>query len=88
MALQFNFDNIYGADVSSAYAKIEDVRITPEQYVTFTVKVYVSEQARTDNKQPIAHLSFNKSACNFSVSFEELYAYLKTLPEFNGAQDV
>lgn len=86
MALQFNYENDFGLTVSSAYAKVEDLRVSNET-VQFTLKIFGNEQARLDDKQPLAYRSIEKPLENFSVSYQELYNYLKTLPEFAGATD-
>lgn len=87
MALQFNFTNDNsGLTITNAYAKLGNFH-GDKTNVRFDVEIFVSSEARLDNKQPISHLTFNVPYSD-GMSIASLYTYMKTLPEFSQAIDV
>lgn len=91
MALQYNLTMDSGVVVNSAYATINQI-FTIHNSSTNThsvnVEVYKDVAAFTAGNPPVTNIGivrdFDPTA---SVSFNDLYTWLKTLPEFAGAVD-
>ena len=91
MALQLNItETEVGASFNAAYAKIvnfhgenmPDIGVE----VNFTVDFYASLEAREQNARPVHRMHFNIILPAGDL-MTGLYGYLKTLPEFDGAED-
>lgn len=91
MALQINITQTeVGASFNAAYAKIThfsghnmpDIGVV----VDFTVDCYASLAARDQNARPVHRMHFNISVPEGDL-MGGLYNHLKTLPEFDGAED-
>ena len=87
MALQFNYESNHGFTFDGGYLRISVLHIQ-DGMVNFQYHIYANEQARQNNSIPLTQKTIQKPLVNFSVSYAELYTYLKTLPEFADAQDV
>ena len=93
MALTLRIENTeVGHTFDAAYAKITSFHgmIPPdpddETVVGFYVDFYATLEARQNNSRPIHRMNFHTSlpAGDFMPG---LYNYLKSLPEFTGAED-
>lgn len=95
MALIKSFTDRFGGEHESAYFKILKTSVNALEPSCFVViGVFVNEQARLGNKEPVEIIEVNIGD-DFShaygslagVSWEKTYIYLKTQPEFAGATD-
>jgi hypothetical protein len=91
MALQLNItDTEVGASFNAAYAKI--VHFHGENMpdagvmVDFIVDCYASSAAREQNARPVHRMHFGIRLPEGDLMVG-LYNHLKTLPEFEGAED-
>ena len=91
MALQLNItETEVGASFNSAYAKI--VSFHGENMpdfgimVNFIVDCYASSAAREQNARPVHRMHFDIKLPEGDLMVG-LYNHLKTLPEFEGAED-
>ncbi len=74
--------------VTAGYHNAEIIKKTDEQKVFVQVHSYLDKQARLDGKVPLARGSVLILPDEYNSPIEDAtYAYLKTLPEFNGAID-
>lgn len=94
MALLLNIENTnVGVSFDSAYAKVVSFksRFTEEEEektVLVIVEFYASTKARQSNSQPVKDLDFKINLSDLQGNvLPAIYAYLKTLPEFSGAED-
>lgn len=92
MALLLNIENTdVGVSFSSAYAKVMGFKsrfIDTEKTVMIFVIVYASTEARQAESQPVKSLDFMVDITYLQGDIlPAIYAYLKTLPEFEGAED-
>ena len=91
MALQLNItDTEVGASFNAAYAKIahfhgENMPAVGVR-VDFIVDFFASSAAREQNARPVHRMHFGISLPEGDLMVG-LYNYLKTLPEFEGAED-
>lgn len=86
MALQvaYNVEH-YGLDASEAYVKIYRYE-GDKDFITIHIAIWISDEARFDNKEPIEFREYSIPYDDQALT--DLYIYLKTLPEFDGAIDV
>lgn len=95
MALKINKTLNNGVEATECYVKVACLErcnfFTPGlegkvEKTIVSVVLYYSEEARLDKKQPLSTSSYTiNEKLN---SFEEIYNYLKTLDEYQGAEDV
>jgi len=92
MALQYNLIMESGIVVNAAYATITNIytqHIQTRNIHNINVEVYNNLSSYNDGKPPVTTISISRAFDpNDTVSFNDLYTYLKTLPEFTGATDV
>lgn len=93
MALKIAQENDYGILMPAAYARISKVEAThpavgpPIQYIY--VDWYYDAAARQNNKLTFGQSIFEREYDDIaSVSMADLYTWLKTQPNFSGAEDV
>lgn len=91
MALQLSQATDFGIVAPESYAKIQRVVIDSyRQNVVIFVEFFFDQAARHSDKRPMSSSTFD-APLTIPVSdtvIASCYTYLKTLPEFNGAQDV
>lgn len=87
MALQKQISTDYGIDGN--YIKITNINANKES-VSMTVHLYASQTARANTSQPLTGYVFECALPTGTGNdlLVDLYAHLKTLPEFAGATDV
>lgn len=83
MALQKTITTPYGIEVPDAYFRVEYVRVTSKTSIQFNVYGYAdpSKQFIVESLESCAY------DLNGDNPIKQAYAYLKTLPEFEGAID-
>ena len=86
MALQKEYETSSG--ITANYHKIGKINYEKESGAYFEVEIYLNESARRDNKKPLETRTFYSENINVDEPLvTQLYNYLKTLPEYEGAQD-
>lgn len=80
--------------ISANYWKITQINILADRMVGVSVACYIDEQNRLDGYKPVLTRDYtiDISCENPQINldnpiFAELYTYLKTLPDFDGATD-
>lgn len=78
--------------VTTNYHRILFIMATTNSHNSIAVLSYVDEQAREDELNHIIELPYQKSTTyeteyKENMTIEEAYEYLKTTPEFEGAED-
>ena len=89
MALQKNIDTAFG--IPAVYWRVVEAReVFVEGALHIKLFGYLTKEARDAGKACIAdiHVTFEGDKYKPSMSREEVYGLLKTLPEFAGALDV
>jgi len=87
MALTFNIENTtVGAAFNAAYAKIVDFHGQNNGRVMVVVDVFASQSARQQDAKPVHRFAYDLPVPNGDL-MPGLYASLKSMPEFEGAQD-
>lgn len=79
--------------VTTKYHRILYITKTVNRQNSIAVLSYVDEIARTDEQESTLAQPYQKSityetAYNDTMTVSDAYNYLKTLPEFDGAEDV
>ncbi len=79
--------------VTTSYHRIMFLQQTINRHNSIAVLSYVDEEAREAEKhnileQPYKVSTTYETAYNEEMTVEKAYEYLKTLPEFEGAEDV
>lgn len=79
--------------VVTSYHRILYIKITTNKQNSIAVMSYVDEEARESEKESDISQPYNKAITyetgyDESMTVEKAYEYLKTLPEFEGAEDV
>lgn len=88
MALSINIENTrVGVDFNAAYAKIVDFHGHNNGYIEFVVDVFASASAREQLANPVHRMGYKLPIPSGDL-MPGLYAALKAMPEFEGAQDV
>ncbi len=87
MALQKSLVSPHGLPVSACYVKISSFAGDKAQ-VSVTVQCFYDEQSRLDGKLPLWTESFEFANLENGATMSQMYAVLKTVPQFNGALDV
>jgi hypothetical protein len=84
MALSKTITTKSGVTVQNAYHRVREVKIQGTNYLHFKVKSF----ADASQGQPFAEEEYG---CPYDVEgtnpLNQAYTYVKTLPEFSGAQD-
>lgn len=93
MALQQTLQLQNGLTATNAYCRIDAVSATHNQQqgdVQFvSVMCYASQQAYQDGKSTIEHLHYVREYNDTeNVTMGQLYAWLKTQPGFENAEDI
>lgn len=96
MALQVAYtDPKTGASTETAYVRIEDIHITlRDAQITLLVSLYWSQEAAQEGKEPIRKLETIRIPQNLAAGtfrnalLTQMYTYLRTLPRFDGAENV
>lgn len=86
MALLHSLSLSSGIDLPNAYAKIDTFMGTKDS-MTVDVAWFSSEQARLDEKPSVHRQSYMLPGVPNEDLLTSTYNYLKTLPEFAGAED-
>jgi hypothetical protein len=84
MALQLPWD-AYGVTFPTAYARVEDVKVTSGNAGWTSVTVYTDDTKQHRIAQLVADFEVDKSGANIHT---QAYAAAKLLPELAGAVDV
>ena len=79
--------------VVTNYHRILSITQTVNRQNSIAVLSYVDGQSRTDEKESILNQPYSKSITyettyDDTMTAESAYAWLKTLPQFEGAEDV
>jgi len=84
MALKKTVTTTHGLEVVDAYHRIEDVKFQGKDVIKFHVKSYKDAASAV----PFSDVDFG---CAYDISggnpFSQAYAFVKTTPDFSGAQD-
>ena len=91
MALRKNIRQEDG--VTTSYHRILQIIQTVNRQTSIAVLSYVDEVARDDEKTFVIQQPYSKSityetAYDESMTVAKAYEYLKTLPQFEGAEDI
>jgi hypothetical protein len=83
MAIQSSIKTEFGIDLQDAYVRVENAALPSKDLIVFTAVTYAKA-----NFPPIFKRQYT---CQHNLEGEnaikQAYKYLKTLPEFEGAQD-
>jgi len=86
MALKIAVTTVQGLQAPNAYHRIEEIQIPNKTSMTLAVRSY------SDDTAAMPAFSDMLVTCAYDAAgqnpFKQGYAYLKTLPFFNGALDV
>lgn len=79
--------------VTTNYHRILFITITPNRQNSIAVLSYVDGQARMDEKENVLAQPYQKSITHettydANMTITTAYEYLKTLPDFEGAEDI
>jgi hypothetical protein len=85
MALQSNITTDSGVSVQNAYSRVEKVKMTSKQSISFELASYINSEVNTAFSSK-GYLS--KYELEGSNPIKQAYLHLKTLPEFADALDV
>ena len=87
MALQMEYTNEYGL-TTQAYIKIDDL-IWKKENTMLRIEVFANKQARNEDKRPLEMIveHFQPDLNSLDNLVKQAYTYLKTLPEFENAED-
>lgn len=86
MALKLSLkESILGIPLDEAYIKIEHIR-GDKSRIEATLTIHATEEARKADKVIIQMIDIRMPTEKFT-GLPSLYEYIKTLPEFAGAQD-
>ena len=97
MAIRIQFeDRETGATYDTAHIRVLPASIKLDfvnQLASFDVLVYFNQTAATGGRREVARRTFILGGAEFVATFgtpitNRAYAFLKTLPEFSGGQDV
>lgn len=83
MALEVNYTTSSDVTINSAYVRVEGVQLSKE-HASFVVCYYVSASSKTAADRQVNSCSYDLEGEN---PIKQAYLYLKTLPEFEGAED-
>ena len=90
MALQKSIKQSDG--VLTNYHRILFVQSTINSHISISVFSYINEETRhdvsTEEVHPYISCTTYETAYKENMTVEEAYSYLKTLPVFEGAEDV
>ena len=88
MALQISTSTDYGVTATEGYVKISRFRGDKDN-ISVIVETFYNNTARTNGDQPLkVDLYETTTPTSNTAIMTYLYNYLKTLGEFEGAQDV
>lgn len=78
--------------IVTSYHRIAFMQITTNRQNSITVFSYINEDARDEEKeeivvQPYCQSTTYETGYNQTMTVDSAYEYLKTLPEFEGAED-
>lgn len=83
MALEKNFQTVYGINISNAYCRVDNIVINSKIKLSFLLKIYADKTAKEIQSEV-----FN---CDYDIAGEnplkQAYEHLKKLPEFADAVD-
>jgi hypothetical protein len=83
MAIKLTKTTASGLVAPDAYHRVENLSLANKAHMTFAVRSYIGTNKPAFNE--------NYYSCAYDIDSEnpikQAYAYLKTLPEFTGAQD-
>lgn len=79
--------------VTTSYHRILFITYTINSHVSIAVLSYIDDNSRSKEKsgtefQPYRQVVTYETAAEEDMTVEKAYDYLKTLPEFEGADDV
>lgn len=82
-----------GDGVITSYHRILHIIQTVNRQTSIAVLSYVDELSRDDEKDAVVMQPYSKNVTyelqyTENMTVENAYAYLKTLPQFEGAEDV
>jgi len=84
MALICNVELESGLSLNGSYLKITNFSGT-EKELSFQLNVYADKTSFEEKRPPVAYLSFVMEYNKGRDIFEQMYDYLKSLPEYTGA---
>ena len=87
MALSHKFTSPQGVTSDTAYTKIAHFN-GDKTTTTIMVEVYFNQWARNNGYQPLMVTSYTLQTPTTDDIMDGSYAYLKTLPEYEGAVNV
>ena len=90
MALRKDITQMDG--IVTSYHRIAFTQITTNRQNSITVFSYINEDARDEEKeeivvQPYCQSKTYETGYDQTMTIDSAYEYLKTLPEFEGAED-
>lgn len=79
--------------VVTSYHRVLFITKTTNRQNSIAVLSYVNDECRNDEKEAVMAQPYQKSityetAYDDSMTIKDAYAYLKTLPQFEGAEDI
>ncbi len=84
MALKKTSQTAFGIEVADAYHRVEGLKLVGKDQIAFQVRSYKDSSG-------LPHFADAASGCAYDINGEnpikQAYVYLKTTPEFAGAQD-
>lgn len=97
MALQLNIAQSGNAPAHpQAYAKAGNIRVWKDDgqkgaaqfRAEFAVDTFADKQLRDSRRVPLSHKLYKTVIDPVKLIYDQVYAFLKTLPDFAGATDV
>jgi hypothetical protein len=85
MALQSTITTDSGITVENAYSRVEKVKLTSKKSIAFELGSYVSQESTSAFNSKGYLAKYDLSGDN---PIRQAYLYLKTLPEYENADDV
>ena len=79
--------------VTTSYHRILYIQLTTNRQNSIAVMSYVDNEARESEKESVITQPYNRSVTyetsyDETMTIEKAYDYIKTLPEFEGAEDI
>lgn len=83
MAIQKDFETVFGIKLTNAYCRVDNVVINEKTKMAFLLKTYADKNAKEIHTQTFQCVH----SLNGANPIAQAYEHLKTLPEFTGATD-
>lgn len=84
MALARTIQTEWGFSVENAYSRVEAVSLIDKDKISFHIRSYSSPQNVPYFEEQVLNCSYDINGVN---PIAQAYLHLKTLPEFEGAED-